>query len=307
MHLWSEDRLRWPMIYIAKAGRTLTISRRETHLSTCIDCVRLDATGTDIVSSASATGFYWELEGKWYLVSNLHCFAGWNYELNRSMSSMSLSPTHVRISLALKTSMEDESDRSAIKFDRRLAALTVDDEPAWLIHPEYGTSVDVAVLPLFDTPTKEAIEEIGGADIFSMAVNTFDDWVRFSPAAGDDIYVLGFPFGDKMGSFPIWKRGSIATEPDIDVEGLPKILVDTATREGMSGSPVIVARKGFTAPNGVFDSDAVIGDAHSFLGVYSGRIGNELEGLQLGVVWKGHVINEIIKGGQRGSWPWNPN
>lgn len=293
------------MIYTAEAGRALTISRRESYLSTCINCVRLDAAGEEVISSASATGFYWELDGKSYLVSNLHCFTGWNYELNCSLSPKSLVPTHVEFGLTIETEIAHSSNHSAVNFQRRRAALMIEENPAWLIHPEFGTDVDVAVLPLFGTTMADVNTELGGLSMLSTAANCFGDWVSFSPAAGDDVYVLGFPFGDKMGSLPIWKRGSIATEPDIDVEGLPKIFVDTATREGMSGSPVIVSRKGYTAPNGVFDDEAVFGDAHRFLGVYSGRIGSELQGLQLGVIWKSRVIDEIIRGEKRGSWPWD--
>jgi hypothetical protein len=39
-----------------------------------------------------------------------------------------------------------------------------------------------------------------------------------------------------------------------------------------------------------------------FLGVYSNRVG-KLEELQLGVVWKERVVEEIIKGGQIGQDP----
>ena len=60
-----------------------------------------------------------------------------------------------------------------------------------------------------------------------------------------DVFVLGYPRGISGGrGFPI----SIATEPKIDLDGVPKLLIDTATREGMSGGPVIaVAHNGFEA------------------------------------------------------------
>lgn len=65
-----------------------------------------------------------------------------------------------------------------------------------------------------------------------------------------DVFVLGYPKGiSGGGEFPIWKRASIATEPDIQLGTLPKMLVDTATREGMLGAPVIaVARRGVLEP-----------------------------------------------------------
>jgi len=57
---------------------------------------------------------------------------------------------------------------------------------------------------------------------------------KFKVRAGMDAFVLGYPLGISGGAkFPIWKRASIASEPDIDVDSLPKIVIDTATREGI--------------------------------------------------------------------------
>ena len=63
-------------------------------------------------------------------------------------------------------------------------------------------------------------------------------------SVGSEVFVLGFPRGLRTQSnFPIWKRGTIATEPAIPRDdGAPLILIDAATRKGMSGSPVCVFR-----------------------------------------------------------------
>lgn len=42
-----------------------------------------------------------------------------------------------------------------------------------------------------------------------------------------------------QGVFPVWKRGSIASEPLFNINLGPAILVDAVTRRGMSGSPVL--------------------------------------------------------------------
>lgn len=94
---------------------------------------------------------------------------------------------------------------------------------------------------------------------------------------------------------PIWKKSSIATEPDINIEGLPKTLIDTATRSGLSSSPAIMQRIGI---HGMVDGKMLpttsIGRIRNFLGVYSGRVGDDEFKAQLGVVWKARVIEEII-------------
>ena len=96
--------------------------------------------------------------------------------------------------------------------------------------------------------------------------------------------------------FPIWKRGSIATEPDIDLDGLPKLFVDTASREGMSGAPVFAQYTGFWTPEDKSElKDSVFGTGRRFLGIYSGRVGDDPFQAQLGIVWKPTAIEEIIK------------
>jgi hypothetical protein len=138
--------------------------------------------------------------------------------------------------------------------------------------------------------------------------------------AGMDVFVLGFPFAmQPTGGFPIWKRASVATEPDIAIDDLPKFFVDTATRPGMSGSPVILRSWGdYMTVHGEVSASPFI--CTKFVGVYSGRVSDarELNGTpdhvrteqeadllraQLGVVWKAHVVDEIIDGQRSGTVP----
>jgi hypothetical protein len=106
---------------------------------------------------------------------------------------------------------------------------------------------------------------------------------------GKEVFVLGYPFGQlalRLSLHPIWKRASIATELDYLVEHLPMFLVDTASRSGMSGSPVIY----------------VAGQFQQFVGVYSGRYGaDDLNDVQLGRVWRAPLVQEIIDNGVCGT------
>jgi hypothetical protein len=61
---------------------------------------------------------------------------------------------------------------------------------------------------------------------------------------GMDVFVLGYPFGPGKTGLPVWKRGSIASEPDLVPQVENYLLVDTASRPGMSGSPVILRTYG---------------------------------------------------------------
>jgi hypothetical protein len=121
----------------------------------------------------------------------------------------------------------------------------------------------------------------------------------------DDAFVVGYPFADlTYASLPIWKRASLASEPDIDVDQLPKMLIDTATRPGLSGSPVIMQRVGIHGvTGGVITDDTIIGRIRKFVGIYSGRIGDGEFKAQLGIVWKARVISEIVGAKRFGEIP----
>src|SRR5262249_3527183 len=158
----------------------------------------------------------------------------------------------------LRQDLED----GRIKRDRRQATIDLFDDtgkPRWLEHPKFGQQVDVVALK---------VGEIGEALLLNRPLNSYEDFTDFSVIVGDDAFVLGFPLGlDGGPGLPIWKRASIATEPHHNLEGLPKLLIDTATRQGMSGGPVIAVRRGLTAPRGATSlGESFIGLTETFLG-----------------------------------------
>jgi hypothetical protein len=113
---------------------------------------------------------------------------------------------------------------------------------------------------------------------------------------GSDVFVLGYPFGIGPAGLPIWKRGSIASEPQIFSETQRYMLVDTASRPGMSGSPVIRRTWGaHPLESGTLSVGARA--ATRFVGVYSGRLtSTEPIDAQLGMVWPAKLIGDIVAG-----------
>ena len=110
----------------------------------------------------------------------------------------------------------------------------------------------------------------------------------------------------ERGAIPIYKRGSIASEPLLDYDGRPRVLIDCRTYSGMSGSPVVVSHSGIWMPEGEITGDSVIGTVESLLGIYSGRLGVrawlETEGVsEIGVVWKLRTIDEVVDQGVPGT------
>jgi hypothetical protein len=160
--------------------------------------------------------------------------------------------------------------------------------PLWLEHPIHKQNVDVVAIKLNQ-------EVIDSHKLFAINKISFDEEKE---EVADEAFVVGYPFNDTTYlQMPIWKKASIASEPDINIEQLPKFLIDTATRSGLSGSPVIMQRIGV---HGMVDGKMVatssIGRIRKFSGIYSGRIGDDELKAQLGIVWKARVIDEIIDG-----------
>ena len=113
------------------------------------------------------------------------------------------------------------------------------------------------------------------------------------------------------GTIPIWKRASIATEPSLPAFNEPCFLVDSATREGMSGSPVVAyATSARHYPHLAVNSGEITPETIllykpglAFLGIYSGRIGvGDLFEAQIGKVWYASVIDEMLANPRTLDW-----
>jgi len=238
---------------------------------------------TDAVLS-SGTGFIYESNGANYLITNWHNVTGRSPIDGKCLSETLAVPDMVSTLFRLK-------DTAAV-CGREHISLYHDQEllnPAWLVHPQHKGKVDVVAIPL-------STEFANKYQLFP--INRIDFDAKYRTNVADDAFVIGYPFSETPNfQFPIWKRASVASEPDIDIDQLPKLLVDTATRPGLSGSPVIMQRAGFHGLNGgEMKGDEIIGTIRNFIGVYSGRVGADETKAQLGVVWKAVVIDEIIAG-----------
>jgi len=87
----------------------------------------------------------------------------------------------------------------------------------------------------------------------------------------------------------------------VKINGQQKILLDTATREGMSGSPVYLRSEGgYTNING--DLAVIPGTFTKFIGIYSGRIDNSDVKAQIGIMWHGDVIKQTLNNLQPASY-----
>jgi hypothetical protein len=227
-----------------------------------------------------ATGFTIKKQEKLFLITNWHVVSGRNPTTKQLISEFGMEPSH------LVAWFHVRYDQDKLTWEPRTCRLYREDgNPNWMQHPMHGSNVDVVALAIDNA-----------SDIRSFPINTIAQ-SDFRVSVSQDVFILGFPRGiTGAGKFPIWKRGSIASEPSADLEGLPKCLVDTATREGMSGSPVIARYTGYYQNNLDKPSgEDWFGQGEQFFGIYSGRhIDQDELAAQLGIVWKARVIDEIL-------------
>ncbi len=231
---------------------------------------------------ATGTAFFYRKERSVFLITNWHNVTGINPRTKKPIGNSAGRPDIIRFKLFKKNGDEF----TWYYLNAKLYSDDYMEIPYWLIHPKYREQVDVI-----------ALEIVSPSGLSFIAINDAElNFKEFNPVVADDVFIIGFPYNiTHKGVFPIWKRASIATEPEFDYEDKPLILVDTASRSGMSGSPVILRRNAIWR-----ESNPGFGTRLCFLGIYSGRILGETElEAQLGIVWKKHLIGEIIEGKER--------
>lgn len=239
--------------------------------------------------------FFWDKAGRTHLITNWHNLSGRSPRTGEPLSRTAGIPDRVRFMAYRRTSEPDASGRYMVSYDPVEIPLCDDDfsHPRWREHPGFGHRVDIATLDVTDMAR--------GLDLRNA--NQVEADAVLDPTTAQDVFVVGFPFGLIPGApAPVWKRGSIAMDPTFDIEGLPKMLIDTATRPGMSGS-VVVARHVIVTQqvpkkDGTLSEMLLYAEAQTVVGIYSGRHYPDLERAQLGIVWKRSAIEEVAEHGE---------
>jgi hypothetical protein len=232
---------------------------------------------------AMGTAFVCEKDSAFYLVTNWHNLSGKDPNSGKHLSSTLAEPDRITVWWNWKGQMGNKFSATVPIRDQST------NQPLWHIHPVHGNKVDAVALPVTPLPNAEMypVNRMQGDSLLIQI--------------GMDVYILGYPYGMGIAGLPVWKRASIATEPDL-VGHAPAplyMLVDTASRPGMSGSPVIrrswaihLQKTGGTAVGNP--------SATELIGIYSGRIaGSDPLDAQLGMVWPASLIWEILGGGKQ--------
>lgn len=230
---------------------------------------------------SDATCFFWESGDNRYLVTNWHNVSGINPLTGKHVSPKLAEPNKIGF-------YGWENQDTTIRIQRHIPLENRAGNPVWLEHPDHKCAVDVVCIKL----PREISPHV-------IPINTLPHG-SFITNVADDVFILGYPMRVSVKTLPIWKRASVASEPKFDVDNLPKLLVDTASSCGMSGSPVISRTSAGQTDDG--NLSMLPQSATRLVGIYSGRIiaGGSLEA-QLGIVWKASVIEDIVGGEILGS------
>lgn len=233
------------------------------------------------VGLSVGTAFFWRTDGQLYLITNWHNLAGRDSKTGQHLSRTAAEPNNIQVGWNVANDITAKrGEFHPIRDD--------EGQPLWLIHPALGQHVDVVALPITAPAWAEpyAINELANQPL--------------TVEIGHDVFILGYPYGYGHTGLPIWKRGSIASEPDILDPSSPHWLIDTASRPGMSGSPVFRQVWGMAQLEG---GKMQMGQGSSFraVGIYSGRLAaRDPLDAQLGICWPLKFVDEIIAGAQRG-------
>ena len=209
----------------------------------------------------TATGFFIKRLDRWFIATNWHVLSGRDPRDGKPLNSNCAIPDTCRYVF----SVLGESTISWQSCDVGLGD-AYENEAVWFQHPTLAQEVDVAVLPVQHG-------RVGTAkDILEPGAHDEDMFLDL----GAEVFLPGFPLGMTAGGgFPIWKRASIASSTEFS-PGIDRyILVDTATREGMSGAPCLALANWH-----YYRMDRMTGKVERvnrpltwrLLGVYSGRL-----------------------------------
>lgn len=234
-----------------------------------------------------------------FLVTNYHVLtARYPEKPDTLLPGFEGSPDEIRLSLLRKDDYQPT---------HRALSMVKEGRPiSWLEHKDRARGIDIVAIPI-ELPQDAIVisqKELGLVDDINFEV-------------GSDLFIVGFPFGFSAGGFfPIWKRGTVASEPLLRPNGLSMFYIDSFTKPGMSGSPVLAVeirefvyfgseqgklfekfeRKELSAldvikhldPNDFSKSQRK--KCFQLVGIYSANIKDP----NIGVVWQKELIDEIF-------------
>lgn len=261
---------------------------------------RLEMLHRDVVVGVG-TGFFYSYNGRTFLVTNRHNLTGRDQNSRQPLDPEGRTPTGLRFRAPQVTLLENGAQAQLGPNIENFRINWTPDNVPWIEHPVQG--------PLFDVVAIDFARVFPEAPARVFCANSLPNERRILLQPSLQVSVVGHPFGRTVGDCqPIWVTGSLASEPEFDVDELPAIHIDCRTNKGSSGSPVFCVLVSGVAQ--VENPDALAGaimqffggedgelpagifpfTIHRFIGIYSGRINANAD---IGLVWRQSVIEEI--------------
>ncbi len=224
-------------------------------------------------TNREGTGFFFENDGQWFLVTNKHLV------LDVIEDSR---PTEVRF--RVKTDPNDFTQAE----DRALSL--VQTRLGWIRQVEPPT-IDIVALEIPKAKLDGCFVKAFGVEDLPPNDLILD--------AGEDVLVAGYPLGhyDDVNNFPLVRRGTVATLYGAHFKGRQYFEIDAKLHEGTSGAPVLLK------PTNIIHRAsmpfAMMSAPMSFLlGIHSHGIDlAEGESFDINRVWYASLIRDIT------SWP----
>ncbi len=256
--------------------------------------------------SSQGTGlFYQELspkdpskEGQWREITELWLVTNRHVLLPR-VNNAETTPTQLTFNLRKESGNKVVWDPIVLGFEELADRAR--------LHPSPG--VDVCAIRILDLLTERLKSGEKYLNWYGVSAENLAGQNKINPHVGSKAMVVGYPRGfyDHVNVFPIVKSGIVATRWSAKFEGNPYFLIYAKLFPGSSGSIVISEPKNIAVENGqlLYAKE----EQFAFLGIYSGelyQIHTPIEfddltiirksGFNVGVVWYGYLVDEIISG-----------
>ncbi|MEO8164402.1 MAG: serine protease [Betaproteobacteria bacterium] len=166
----------------------------------------------------NATGFFFERDGRLFLVSARHVMhdEASGHRPDKLMVDLHADPAN------------------AVALTRLAVPLYQDDKPVWREGVDSAGEVDIAVVELDRAafPASPSLKAFTPAHL----VNRLDDI-----EVGTPILIVGFPLGfrDTLHNLPVARQAIIATSFGLRFQGQGYFLTDARMHRGASGAPVV--------------------------------------------------------------------
>lgn len=244
--------------------------------------VRLDMLVEETGASlGSATGFLCRFKGKYFLVTNWHVVTGRRPDTGEAIHKSLACPQSLVIHGSfIEDYAGDNSFTGVSHYQEPFSIYESEGQigPHWTEHPLYGKLVDVVAFELSSSIDSKLISHCFHIERELERAEKLE--------VMNSVYIVGFPLKREkaQNSFPIFKGGTVASEPDFH-DNEPRYYVDGKTKKGMSGAPVLHRHKMKIEQK---DGSIIFNQgASSLCGVYSGRDRQEKTEFEaeLGIVW----------------------